>query len=144
MGIFGVDNVRGGTYCNVDISKSLNRLTEATSIYKGSCYNCKMVGHFDETCPVPREPIPTETEILAAGQDPRARRYARQPDQETGRRRIQLDADTYFRAMMLLEDMVSDLEEVTVENIRFTHDLLSSAVTENGNGGPPEAKWSAL
>jgi|SRR6516162_9350438 hypothetical protein len=53
MSQFGVDNVRGGSYCQIDLpeetKKYLGREIEGA---KDLCFHCKKPGHFIRDCPV--------------------------------------------------------------------------------------------
>ncbi len=48
---YGVDNVRGGSYCQVDLLKTTKLyLEQEFNSSKDACYTCGKTGHFSNTC----------------------------------------------------------------------------------------------
>jgi hypothetical protein len=52
MQLYGIDKVRGGTYCRVKLNKSdLKVLTKELRMANGQCLKCGNAGHFIAECP---------------------------------------------------------------------------------------------
>ena len=70
MGIFGIDNVRGVTCPNLNLTqRQMERVTRHSVQYVGCCYRCMANGHAGQDCPNP-SPVPTMDEIKAAAPEP--------------------------------------------------------------------------
>lgn len=53
MAIYGIDNVRGGTYNQVIINKNIKAFIEKEFITaQDRCYKCNELGHFVNKCPM--------------------------------------------------------------------------------------------
>ena len=50
--MYGIDNVRGGSYCQVNLNAEQRKLleTELNSV-DNKCYNCHKIGHMAAKCP---------------------------------------------------------------------------------------------
>ena len=49
---YGIDNVRGGSFCRLELSKSDRRTLEKMLKTSGDrCYHCNGLGHFASRCP---------------------------------------------------------------------------------------------
>lgn len=54
---YGIDNVRGGSYCRIDLDDGqYNALTTELRSATGTCFECGLQGHFAAQCPAKREP----------------------------------------------------------------------------------------
>jgi predicted GIY-YIG superfamily endonuclease len=52
---YGIDNVRGGTYCNIKLtSDQINELNTKIISVNDLCYKCHLPGHFANKCPQER------------------------------------------------------------------------------------------
>jgi hypothetical protein len=52
MGIFGIENVRGGSFCEHDLSIETKKLLQKMLLGStNKCFNCGSDSHFVETCP---------------------------------------------------------------------------------------------
>jgi len=53
----GIDNVRGGSYCRIDLDDAQRQaLTTELRSAEGTCFECGRPGHFAGQCPSKREP----------------------------------------------------------------------------------------
>lgn len=53
MAKYGIDNVRGGTYCQIDLDETTrNYLTKEINASQDKCHNCGKLGHFIKNCPM--------------------------------------------------------------------------------------------
>lgn len=53
---YGIDNVRGGAYCQVDLpEQQVNSIRHELNSGSDKCYNCGMKGHFASRCPNKQE-----------------------------------------------------------------------------------------
>jgi predicted GIY-YIG superfamily endonuclease len=53
---YGIDNVRGGAYCQVDLSDEIQTsIKHQINSNTDKCYNCGMKGHFANKCPKKEE-----------------------------------------------------------------------------------------
>lgn len=53
---YGIDNVRGGAYCQVDLSDEIETaIKHQINSNTDKCYNCGMKGHFANKCPSIKE-----------------------------------------------------------------------------------------
>jgi len=50
MGKYGIDNVRGGPWCRIDISESLSAIQHILKSNSDKCYNCGSNDHFAQQC----------------------------------------------------------------------------------------------
>ena len=49
---YGIDNVRGGPFCQLDISHHKESIKAIISSIEDICYVCKKKGHFKKQCPL--------------------------------------------------------------------------------------------
>ena len=55
---YGIDNVRGGAFCKVNLDSTEKGILERIlSSNSDKCYNCGMVGHFISRCPSKKETL---------------------------------------------------------------------------------------
>lgn len=51
MNNYGIDNVRGGSYTTINLSKSTKKhLIKMTNTANNRCFNCSGIGHFAKNC----------------------------------------------------------------------------------------------
>jgi hypothetical protein len=64
MEIFGIDNVRGGSFCQIeltdDIKKIINRMINGNT---DKCYKCGKKGHYINNCPIINENVSENIDI---------------------------------------------------------------------------------
>ena len=49
---YGIENVRGGTYCKITLSnETIKMITTELNGATDKCYNCGEVGHYEQNCP---------------------------------------------------------------------------------------------
>ena len=51
MAKYGIDNVRGGPWCKIDISEHENAIKQIINSEKDICYKCGKPGHYANKCP---------------------------------------------------------------------------------------------
>jgi len=50
MNKYGIDNVRGGPWCQIDISRSLSEINRILNSVSDQCYKCGSSDHFAQNC----------------------------------------------------------------------------------------------
>lgn len=59
MMIYGIDNVRGGSYSNIHLfDYQVNALEQEFLTLDNKCYNCKKFGHLSSDCPLAKKITP--------------------------------------------------------------------------------------
>ena len=58
---YGIDNVRGGPWCKIDISDSIKSIEHILNSSSDRCYNCGSTGHFTNKCPQKKTTKTTRT-----------------------------------------------------------------------------------
>ena len=65
---YGIDNVRGGAYCQVDLpEQQINSIRHELNSGSDKCYNCGIKGHFANRCPNKQEETESDEELWGCG-----------------------------------------------------------------------------
>ena len=54
---YGIDNVRGGPWCSLDISEHKKTIEHMIKSEDDLCYNCGKTGHFENQCPLRKKKV---------------------------------------------------------------------------------------